>query len=243
MRVGVHTSEVEIVGGQAWRWRTHGGAHRLARRPRRGAPFRHNNHLLDGSGLSMEPHGEHELRGLSGRARSTRRGGSPSGRRVVQLIAAVGSEKRLRVCPKFPKTGRRVNLRGRRARRFDSIEPYKIDCLWGLMTVERPPRRPMGAVATRGPGAAPSRGPSFERVKATQGLGAAALLSAEVGSSTPRRGGVRLTMKRQKIPLLDWIAMRMYPVVATASEMADSYPCVDQSAIMNPSSSGCRTYL
>ena len=67
VRVGVHTSEVEIVGGQA----RGVGVHTAARIASLAGPGEvllsgTTHDLLDGSGLSMEPHGEHELRGLSG---------------------------------------------------------------------------------------------------------------------------------------------------------------------------------
>jgi len=67
VRVGIHTGEVEIVGGKA-----RGVAvHAAARVASLGGPGEvlvsgTTRDLLDGSGLSFESRGEHELRGLSG---------------------------------------------------------------------------------------------------------------------------------------------------------------------------------
>ena len=67
VRVGIHTSEVEIVGGQA----RGVGVHAAARVASLAGPGEvlvsgTTRDLLDGSGLSLEHRGEHELRGLSG---------------------------------------------------------------------------------------------------------------------------------------------------------------------------------
>ena len=67
VRVGIHTGEVEIVGGKA-----RGVAvHAAARVASLGGPGEvlisgTTRDLLDGSDLSFEPRGEHELKGLSG---------------------------------------------------------------------------------------------------------------------------------------------------------------------------------
>ncbi len=67
VRVGIHTGEVEIVGGKA-----RGVAvHAAARVASLGGPgdvlvSGTTRDLLDGSGLSFESRGEHELKGLSG---------------------------------------------------------------------------------------------------------------------------------------------------------------------------------
>jgi class 3 adenylate cyclase len=67
VRVGIHTSEVEIVGGQARGVAVHTAA-RVASLAGPGEVFVSGTtrDLLDGSGLSLEPRGEHELKGLSG---------------------------------------------------------------------------------------------------------------------------------------------------------------------------------
>jgi class 3 adenylate cyclase len=67
VRVGVHTSEVEIVGGRARGVGVHTAA-RVASLAGPGEVFVSGTtrDLLDGSGLSLEPRGEHELKGLSG---------------------------------------------------------------------------------------------------------------------------------------------------------------------------------
>lgn len=67
LRVGIHTSEVEIVGGQA----RGVGVHTAARVASLAGPGEvlvsgTTRDLLDGSGLAFEPRGEHELKGLSG---------------------------------------------------------------------------------------------------------------------------------------------------------------------------------
>jgi class 3 adenylate cyclase len=67
VRVGIHTTEVELVGGQPRGVGVHAAA-RFAALAGPGDVFvsgtTHN--LLDGSGLSLEYRGEHELKGLSG---------------------------------------------------------------------------------------------------------------------------------------------------------------------------------
>jgi class 3 adenylate cyclase len=67
VRVGLHTTEVEIVGGQP----RGVGVHAAARVAALAGPGEvlvsgTTHDLLDGSGLSLEPRGEHELKGLSG---------------------------------------------------------------------------------------------------------------------------------------------------------------------------------
>jgi class 3 adenylate cyclase len=67
VRVGLHTSEVEIVGGQPRGVGVHAAA-RVAALAGPGEVFvsATTRDLLDGSGLGLEPRGEHELKGLSG---------------------------------------------------------------------------------------------------------------------------------------------------------------------------------
>lgn len=67
VRVGIHTSEVEIVGGQARGVAVHTAA-RVASLAGAGEVFVSGttHDLLDGSDLSLEPRGEHELKGLRG---------------------------------------------------------------------------------------------------------------------------------------------------------------------------------
>jgi class 3 adenylate cyclase len=67
VRVGLHTSEVEIVGGQA----RGVGVHAAARVAALAGPGEvlvsgTTRDLLDGSGFHLESRGEHELKGLSG---------------------------------------------------------------------------------------------------------------------------------------------------------------------------------
>ena len=67
VRVGLHTSEIEIVGGQA----RGVGVHAAARIAALAGPGEvlvsgTTRDLLDGSGFHLEPRGEHELKGLSG---------------------------------------------------------------------------------------------------------------------------------------------------------------------------------
>jgi class 3 adenylate cyclase len=67
VRVGLHTSEIEIVGGQP----RGVGVHAAARVAALAGPGEvlvsgTTRELLDGSGLTLEPRGEHELKGLSG---------------------------------------------------------------------------------------------------------------------------------------------------------------------------------
>jgi class 3 adenylate cyclase len=67
VRVGIHTSEVEIVGGRA----RGVGVHAAARVASLAGPGEvlvsgTTRDLLDGSGLSLESRGEHELKGLTG---------------------------------------------------------------------------------------------------------------------------------------------------------------------------------
>jgi len=67
VRVGIHTSEVEIVGGRARGVGVHTAA-RVASLAGGGDVFVSGTtrDLLDGSGLQLESRGEHELKGLSG---------------------------------------------------------------------------------------------------------------------------------------------------------------------------------
>ncbi|MBX3024059.1 hypothetical protein KF840_04030 [bacterium] len=67
VRVGLHTTEVEIVGGQP----RGVGVHAAARVAALAGPGEvlvsgTTHDLLDGAGFSLEPRGEHALRGLSG---------------------------------------------------------------------------------------------------------------------------------------------------------------------------------
>jgi class 3 adenylate cyclase len=67
VRVGLHTSEVEIVGGQARGVAVHAAARVAALAgPGEVLVSGTTRELLDGSGLSLESRGEHELKGLSG---------------------------------------------------------------------------------------------------------------------------------------------------------------------------------
>ncbi len=67
LRIGIHTGEVEIVGGQARGVAVHTAA-RIAALARAGEVLVSSttHDLLDGSGLPFEHHGEHELKGLRG---------------------------------------------------------------------------------------------------------------------------------------------------------------------------------
>jgi class 3 adenylate cyclase len=67
VRVGVHTSEVEIAGGKARGVAVHAAA-RIASLAGPGEVLVSGttHDLLDGSGLSLESRGQHELKGLSG---------------------------------------------------------------------------------------------------------------------------------------------------------------------------------
>jgi class 3 adenylate cyclase len=67
VRVGIHTSEVEIVGGRARGVAVHTAA-RIASLAGAGEVFVSGmtRDLLDGSTVELEPRGEHELKGLSG---------------------------------------------------------------------------------------------------------------------------------------------------------------------------------
>jgi class 3 adenylate cyclase len=67
VRVGLHTTEVEIVGGQPRGVGVHAAA-RVAALAGPGEVFVSSTtrDLLDGAGFSLEYRGEHELKGLSG---------------------------------------------------------------------------------------------------------------------------------------------------------------------------------
>ena len=67
VRVGIHTGEVEISGGQARGVAVHAAA-RVASLAGPGEVLVSGTtrDLLDGSGLSLDPRGEHELKGLRG---------------------------------------------------------------------------------------------------------------------------------------------------------------------------------
>jgi class 3 adenylate cyclase len=67
LRVGIHTGEVEIVGGQARGVAVHTAA-RVASVAGAGEVLvsATTHDLLDGSGMSFELHGEHDLKGLRG---------------------------------------------------------------------------------------------------------------------------------------------------------------------------------
>ena len=68
VRIGIHTGEVEIVGGQARGVAVHTAA-RVAALAGAGEVLVSGTtcDLLDGSGLAFEVHGEHELKGLRGK--------------------------------------------------------------------------------------------------------------------------------------------------------------------------------
>ncbi len=68
LRVGIHTGEVEIVGGQARGVAVHMAA-RVASMAGAGEVLisATTHDLLEGSGLEFDIHGEHELRGLRGK--------------------------------------------------------------------------------------------------------------------------------------------------------------------------------
>ena len=67
MRTGVHTGEVAIVGGQARGVAVHAAARVAALAGPGEVLVSGTTHdLLDGSGLSFESRGAHELKGLSG---------------------------------------------------------------------------------------------------------------------------------------------------------------------------------
>jgi class 3 adenylate cyclase len=67
VRVGIHTGEVQVVGGHARGVAVHAAA-RVASLAGPGEVLVSGmtRDLLDGSGLALEPRGEHELKGLSG---------------------------------------------------------------------------------------------------------------------------------------------------------------------------------
>jgi class 3 adenylate cyclase len=67
VRVGVHTGEVEVLGGLARGVAVHAAA-RVASLAGPGEVLVSGTtrDLLDGSGLALEARGEHELKGLSG---------------------------------------------------------------------------------------------------------------------------------------------------------------------------------
>ena len=67
VRVGLHTSEIEIVGGQPRGVAVHAAARVAALAGPGDVLVSGTTHeLLDGSGLSLEPRGKFELKGLSG---------------------------------------------------------------------------------------------------------------------------------------------------------------------------------
>jgi class 3 adenylate cyclase len=68
LRVGIHTGELEIVGGQARGVAVHTAA-RVASLAGPGQVLvsATTHDLLDGSELAFDPHGEHELKGLRGK--------------------------------------------------------------------------------------------------------------------------------------------------------------------------------
>jgi len=68
LRVGIHTGEIEIVGGQARGVAVHTAARVAAIAAAGEVLVSATTHdLLDGSGLPFGSHGEHELKGLSGK--------------------------------------------------------------------------------------------------------------------------------------------------------------------------------
>src|SRR6185295_18511597 len=67
IRTGVHTGEVSIVGGQARGVAVHAAARVAALAGPGEVLVSGSTHdMLDGSGLSLEPRGEYELKGLTG---------------------------------------------------------------------------------------------------------------------------------------------------------------------------------
>ena len=67
VRVGIHTGEVEIVGGHARGVAVHAAARVAALAgPGEVLVSGTTRDLLDGSGIAFQPRGEHELKGLSG---------------------------------------------------------------------------------------------------------------------------------------------------------------------------------
>jgi len=68
LRVGLHTGELEIVGGQVRGVAVHTAA-RIASLAGAGEVLVSGttHDLLDGSGMAFEFHGEHELKGLRGK--------------------------------------------------------------------------------------------------------------------------------------------------------------------------------
>ena len=67
LRVGLHTGEVELTGGQARGVAVHGAARVAAlAEPGEVLVSGMTRDLLEGSGLQFDPRGEHELKGLSG---------------------------------------------------------------------------------------------------------------------------------------------------------------------------------
>src|SRR6185369_3074668 len=68
LRIGIHTGEVEIVGGQARGVAVHTAA-RVASMAGAGEVLisATTHDLLEGSGLQFDIHGEHELKGLRGK--------------------------------------------------------------------------------------------------------------------------------------------------------------------------------
>jgi class 3 adenylate cyclase len=68
LRVGLHTGELEIVSGQARGVAVHTAARVSSLAGAGQVLVSSTTHdLLDGSGLEFEVHGEHELKGLSGK--------------------------------------------------------------------------------------------------------------------------------------------------------------------------------
>src|SRR6185369_11473535 len=68
LRVGIHTGELEIVGGQARGVAVHVAARVAAIAAAGEVLVSGTTHdLLDGSGLPFDVHGEHELKGLTGK--------------------------------------------------------------------------------------------------------------------------------------------------------------------------------
>ena len=66
--MGIHTGELEIVGGQARGVAVHTAARVAALAgPGEVLVSATTHDLLDGSGFSFEFHGEHELKGLRGK--------------------------------------------------------------------------------------------------------------------------------------------------------------------------------
>ena len=107
VRVGLHTSEIEIVGGQA----RGVGVHAAARVAALAGPGEvlvsgTTRDLLDGSGFHLESRGEHELKGLSG-ARpifALRRWSSPRRPPPPSMVVGAAEDAGIEVRAAHPRT-------------------------------------------------------------------------------------------------------------------------------------------